>query len=55
MEKSIPEENKFGRYYRIIKSAIRGDEYDFTTLNLRTAVILLAIPTLLQKEKLIPM
>ncbi len=36
------------RYYDIIKSAIRGDEYDFTTLNLRRAVILLAIPMMLE-------
>jgi Na+-driven multidrug efflux pump len=32
----------------IIKSALRGDEYDFTTINLRKAVILLAIPMMLE-------
>ncbi|HEY9362799.1 MAG TPA: MATE family efflux transporter, partial [Chitinophagaceae bacterium] len=40
--------NKFSRYYQIIKSAIRGDEYDFTTIDLRKAVILLAIPMMLE-------
>ena len=41
-------ESRLTRYYLTIKSAIRGDEYDFTTLDLRTAVILLAIPMMLE-------
>ncbi len=40
--------NKLTHYYTIIKSALRGDEYDFTTINLRKAVILLAIPMMLE-------
>lgn len=48
MHSEEPSPNKFQRYYRIIKSAIRGDEYDFTTLDLRKAVILLAIPMMLE-------
>lgn len=35
-------------YLAIIKSALRGDEYDFTTINLRKAVALLAIPMMLE-------
>jgi len=40
--------SKLRRYYGIIKSAVRGDEYDFTTINLRKAVVLLAIPMMLE-------
>jgi putative MATE family efflux protein len=32
----------------IIKSALRGDEYDLTSINLRKAVVLLAIPMVLE-------
>src|SRR6185369_14183240 len=48
MDKERTEPQKGARYYNIIKSAIRGDEYDFTTINLRKAVILLAIPMMLE-------
>lgn len=41
-------QSAFSRYYRVIKSALRGDEYDFTTIDLRKAVILLAIPMMLE-------
>ena len=36
------------QYFQVIKSAIRGDEYDFTAIDLRKAVILLAIPMMLE-------
>lgn len=39
---------KAGRYISIIRSSIRGDEYDFTAIDLRKAVILLAIPMMLE-------
>lgn len=39
---------KSAGYINIIKSALRGDEYDFTTINLRLAVALLAIPMMLE-------
>lgn len=39
---------KRANYINIIKSALRGDEYDFTTINLRKAVALLAIPMMLE-------
>ncbi len=49
MQKNPPvENNKLLRYYTIIKSAIRGDEYDFTTIDLRKAVVLLSIPMVLE-------
>ncbi|MBC8173718.1 MAG: MATE family efflux transporter, partial [Chitinophagales bacterium] len=40
--------HKLSHYYSIIKSAIRGDDYDFTTIDLRKAVILLSIPMMLE-------
>ena len=42
------EKRGFSRYWKIITSAIRGDEYDFTSIDLRKAVILLAIPMMLE-------
>lgn len=38
----------FSGYLRLIKSAIKGEEYDYTTINLRKAVILLSIPMMLE-------
>lgn len=38
----------FSDYIRIIKSALSGEEHDFTSINLRKAVILLAIPMMLE-------
>ncbi len=35
-------------YKQIIKSALRGDEHDYTTINLKLAVALLAIPMMLE-------
>lgn len=40
--------SKLARYYHTIKSAISGEEQDFTTIDLRKAVILLAIPMMLE-------
>lgn len=40
--------SRFSDYIRIIKSALKGDEYDYTTINLRKAVVLLAIPMMLE-------
>jgi putative MATE family efflux protein len=40
--------SKLNRYFSIIRSSIRGDEYDFTSIDLRKAVILLAIPMMLE-------
>jgi putative MATE family efflux protein len=45
---SAPTGQRLKHYYHVISSAIRGDEYDFTTINLRKAVILLAIPMMLE-------
>jgi len=39
---------KLKKYYTFISAAIRGEEQDFTTLSLKRAVILLAIPMMLE-------
>lgn len=46
--KTHPGKKTLPEYLAIIKSAIKGEEYDFTTINLRKAVILLAIPMMLE-------
>lgn len=48
MNNKRPAEGKYAHYFGVIRSAIRGDEYDFTTIDLRKAVILLAIPMMLE-------
>ncbi len=40
--------SRLANYISIIRSSIRGDEYDFTTIDLRKAVVLLAIPMMLE-------
>jgi len=35
-------------YWNIIRSALRGDEYDYTNINLKKAIVLLAIPMMLE-------
>lgn len=39
---------KYNHYYRLILSALKGEEHDYTTINLRTAVLLLSIPMMLE-------
>ena len=41
-------QSKLTHYYHFIKSALSGKEFDFTTIDLRKAVILLAIPMMLE-------
>lgn len=48
MSTNISGQSRIQHYYHILKSALRGDEYDFTTINLRLAVVLLAIPMMLE-------
>lgn len=48
MSNQVSPANKLSRYYAVIKSAVRGDEYDFTTINLNKAIVLLAIPMMLE-------
>jgi putative MATE family efflux protein len=39
---------KSSNYIAIIKAALRGDEFDYTAINLRKAIVLLAIPMMLE-------
>jgi MATE family, multidrug efflux pump len=40
--------SRFMKYWSLFKSAIRGDDYDYTKIDLRKAVVLLAIPMMLE-------
>lgn len=40
--------SKSSNYISIIKAALRGDEFDYTAINLRKAIVLLAIPMMLE-------
>ncbi|MEO8150215.1 MAG: MATE family efflux transporter [Bacteroidia bacterium] len=48
MQNQTSTSSKLSRYYAVIKSAIRGDEYDFTVIDLNKAIVLLAIPMMLE-------
>src|SRR3954467_4728981 len=48
MKDATASPQKWRHYMQVIRSAVRGDEYDFTTINLRKAVVLLAIPMMLE-------
>lgn len=40
--------NKFSRFFALVKQSLRGGEYDYTSGNVRVAIILLAIPMILE-------
>ncbi|HWC52975.1 MAG TPA: MATE family efflux transporter [Chitinophagaceae bacterium] len=40
--------NKISRFISLIKQSLRGEEHDYTQGNIRTAIILLAIPMILE-------
>lgn len=48
MSENYSKKKKLSRYISIIKSALRGDEQDYTQLNIRKAIILLSIPMMLE-------
>jgi Na+-driven multidrug efflux pump len=40
--------NKASHFFSLIKRSIRGDEHDYTQGSIRTAIVLLAIPMILE-------
>lgn len=40
--------NKFSRFFALVKQSLRGGDYDYTSGNVRVAIILLAIPMILE-------
>ena len=40
--------NKLSYFFSLVRQSIRGDEYDYTQGSIRAAVILLAIPMILE-------
>jgi putative MATE family efflux protein len=48
MSQVIPSTNKLSLFWTLIKRSLRGDQYDYTQGSIRQAIILLAIPMILE-------
>ena len=40
--------NKLSHFFSLVRRSIRGDEYDYTQGSIRAAIVLLAIPMILE-------
>ena len=41
-------QNKFFRLFKLIKQSLKGEEHDYTQGNVKTAILLLAVPMILE-------
>ena len=48
MQQSTVHKNKLSHFFSLVRRSIRGDEYDYTQGSIRAAVVLLAIPMILE-------
>lgn len=48
MQQSTVHKNKLSHFFSLVRQSIRGDEYDYTQGSIRIAVVLLAIPGILE-------
>jgi putative MATE family efflux protein len=48
MQQSTVYKNKLSHYFALVRQSLRGDEYDYTQGSIRKAVVLLAIPMILE-------
>lgn len=48
MSQSTTYTNKVSHFFSLVKRSLRGDEYDYTQGSLRGAIVLLAIPMILE-------
>jgi putative MATE family efflux protein len=48
MSQVIPSNNKLSLFWSLIKQSLRGDQYDYTQGSIRQAIVLLAIPMILE-------
>jgi putative MATE family efflux protein len=48
MQQSTVHNNKLSYFFSLVRRSIRGDEYDYTQGSIRAAVVLLAIPMILE-------
>jgi putative MATE family efflux protein len=48
MQHSIVHKNKLSYFLSLVRQSIRGDEYDYTQGSIRAAIVLLAIPMILE-------
>src|SRR5690348_3839330 len=48
MSQTVQTNSKLSRFYQLIKQSLRGGEYDYTQGNIKKAIVLLAIPMILE-------
>ena len=48
MQQTTVHKNKLSHFFALVRQSIRGDEYDYTQGSIRAAVVLLAIPMILE-------
>ncbi|RZJ34188.1 MAG: MATE family efflux transporter, partial [Flavobacterium sp.] len=48
MEQSVPPASSFSKIISVVKQSLKGENVDYTTGSLRLAVVLLAIPMMLE-------
>lgn len=48
MQSSTVHKNKFSHFISLVRQSIRGDEYDYTQGSIRAAIVLLAVPMILE-------
>src|ERR1043165_4802660 len=48
MQQTTVNKNKLSHFFSLVRQSIRGDEYDYTQGSIRAAIILLAIPMILE-------
>src|SRR5215216_4676161 len=48
MSQAITSSNKFFKLWSLVRRSLRGDQYDYTQGSIRHAIILLAIPMILE-------
>jgi len=48
MQQSTVHKNKLSHFFSLVRRSIRGDEYDYTQGSIRAAIVLLAIPMILE-------
>ena len=48
MQQSTVHKNKLSHFLSLVRQSLRGDEYDYTQGSIRTAIVLLAVPMILE-------
>jgi putative MATE family efflux protein len=48
MQQTTVHKNKLSHFFSLVRQSLRGDEYDYTQGSIRTAIVLLAVPMILE-------